>query len=110
MKFLFLTLIVVGTLVLFNPDKKNFNSFVAERAQTGITDNARETSSGGLLGGGSGTLTSELTRASFERSNYFILSTYVADLNGAEHDGGEWKFLGVGGQFFELERPRVLGG
>ena len=110
MKFVFLTLIVVGTLVLFNPDKKDFTNFVAQRVQTSITDNARGTSSGGLLGGGDGTLTSELARGSFERSNYFILSTYAADLNGAEHDGGEWKFLGVGGQFFELERPRMLGG
>ena len=97
MKFLFLTLIIVGTLVLFNPDKQDFTRFVAERVQTGITDSARGTSSGGLLGEGNGTLTSELTRGAFERSNYFIISTYAADLNGAEHNGGEWKFLGVGG-------------
>ena len=113
MRFSFLLLIVLGTLALFNPDKDDFAGFIGERAQTIVSDNVRA-SSGSLLGTGGGSvvamLTRELARGSFERSNYFILSTYETDLNGAEHDGGEWKFLGVGGQFFELERPRMLGG
>ena len=113
MKFSFFLLIALGTLALFNPDNDDFAAFVGERAQTAVSDNARA-SSGSLLGTDPGSLvamlTRELARGSFERKNYFIFSTYATDLNGSEHDGGEWKFLGVGGQFFELKRPRVLGG
>lgn len=113
MKILFFLLIVLGTLALFNPDKEAFAAFVAERAQTAVTDGARE-ASGTLLGTGGdsvvGSLTSALATGAFERSNYFVFSTYSADLNGATHDSGEWKYLGVGGQFFELERPRMLDG
>lgn len=112
MKFTFFLLITLGTLALFNPDKDNFAGFIGERAQTAVSDNVRA-SSGSLLGTDDGSvvamLTRELARGSFERSNYFILSTYATDINGAEHDGGEWKYLGVGGQFFELDRPRMFG-
>ena len=113
MRFSFLLLIVLGTLALFNPDKDNFAGFIGERAQTAVSDNAREID-GSFLGTGDGSvvgmLTTALTSGAFERSNYFIFSTYATDLNGAEHDVGEWKFLGIGSQFFELERPRMLGG
>ena len=113
MKFLFFLLIVLGTLALFNPDKDDFAGFIGERAQTAASDNVRA-SSGSYLGmdGESvvGTLTRALATGAFERSNYFVFSTYSADLNGVVRGGGQWKYLGVGGQFFELERPSMLDG
>ncbi len=109
MKSLVFALIAFGTLALFNPDQADFSSFIAERAQTIASDNARE-ASGGLLSAGSsvvGSLTQALASNLFERKSYVVFSTYEQAFDGGQEG---WKFLGMGGQFFELNRPDTLGG
>ena len=113
MKFLLFVVVVVGTLALFNPSEEEFTSFARERTRDVVSENARA-ASGSLLGSVAGALAGEVARAiaggSVERHNYVVLSTFSLDLNGSRSEGGEWRFLGIGGQFFELERPAMLDG
>ena len=112
MKFVLFLLVFVGTLALFNPDRDDFTTFVQERSRDVVTEHAR-VAGGSLLGSVTGVLAGEVAGAiaggSVEHNNYVVLSTYALDLNGAD-EGGEWRFLGIGGQFFELERPAMLEG
>ena len=113
MKALFLFSVVVGTLALFNPDEEAFETFVRERTQDVVTEHARS-AAGSLLGSAAGALGAEVAGAlaggAVERSSYVAFSVYTLDLNGPREPGGEWRFLGVAGQFFELERPAMMQG
>lgn len=110
MKVMILFIVVFGTLALFNPTETDFANFAQEKAQTIVSDRVRE--SAGYMGemGASmmGMLARQVASGSVERSNYVIASLYTIDLNGPQRGGGEWVFLGAGGQFFELERPAIL--
>jgi hypothetical protein len=111
MKAFLFFLVVLGTLALFNPGQDDFVAHVQERARDVVSENARA-AAGGLLSGVAGALAGEVAGAiaggSVERNNYFLFSSYALDLNGRQNEGGEWRFLGIGGQFFELERPEML--
>src|SRR5690606_10159326 len=113
MKSLLFVLIVAGTLALFNPSQDDFTTFVQGRARDVVSEYGR-TAGGDLFGDVVGALAGQVSGAiaggSVERSNYLLVSTYTLDLDGARSEGGEWRFLGVGGQFFELERPAMLKG
>lgn len=107
-KFLFFLVIVGGTLAVFNPDDTDFAAHVNEKSQTVVSDQARS-SSGGLYNNTSGSSTNALSHTfsnvGFERQNYFIFSMYRANIHGDNRTGGKWSFLGIGGQFFEMQKP-----
>jgi hypothetical protein len=102
MKVLLMFLIVLGTLTLFNPDQGDFAAYMEERAQTAVSDNARQ-SSGGILDRAPGRV-QQLAASDFKRSSYLVFSTYTVDLHGTPY-GVDWRYIGVGGQFFTLKRP-----
>jgi hypothetical protein len=111
MKFLLFLLVVGGTLALFNPGPDDFATFVTERTRDVVDEEARALG-GNLFGSVAGALAGEVAGAlaggSVARHNYLLFSTYSLDLNGMREEGGEWRFLGIGGQFFELGRPAML--
>jgi hypothetical protein len=37
-----------------------------------------------------------------ERTDYLLASVYDLDLTGPQREGGEYRFLGIAGQFIEL--------
>ncbi|MDX1421289.1 MAG: hypothetical protein R3181_15090 [Rubricoccaceae bacterium] len=110
MKLSLFVLIVLGTLALFNPSVDDFTVFIQERTRDVVSEKARALG-GGLFGETTGMLTSRVAGAvaggSIERESYGVLSLFAIDLNGTS-EGGEWQFLGIGGQFFELERPVLV--
>ena len=111
MKFLFFLAVVAGTLALFNPSPDDFTTYVRERAEDVVGENAREAGGdlfGSLAGGLAGEVAGAIAGGAVERKNYLLFSTYTLDLDGMRHEGGEWRFLGIGGQFIELERPATL--
>jgi hypothetical protein len=113
MKSLLFVFIVLGTLALFNPSPDDFTAFVQDRARDVVSEHGRA-AGGEFFGGVAGALAGEVAGAiaggSVERDNYLLASTYSLDLNGIEEEGGEWRFLAIGGQFFEVERPAELEG
>lgn len=96
--------LAVIALFWFNPTMGDFQRWIGAqtedvlRTETGTGELARILSE----------LGSELAErhvARFtERNNYGVFSTYTIDFDG-DDNGNEWRFLGLGGQFIELERP-----
>lgn len=98
-------ILAVIALAIFNPDMEDFQLFVETQTEELIRDQMGE----GVLSEtlsrlGSG-LASEHVDEITERNNYFIFSTYAIDLDRDPDNGNEWRFLGMVGQFMELERP-----
>lgn len=98
-------ILAVIALAIFNPDMEDFQLFVETQTEELIRDQMGE----GVLSEtlsrlGSG-LASEHVDEITERNNYFIFSTYAIDLDRDPDNGNEWRFLGMAGQFMELERP-----
>ena len=97
-------ILAVIALALFNPDMEDFQMFV----QTHTEELIREEMGDGLLSEALSSLGSSLAADHVdevtERDNYLIFSTYTIDVD-RNDDGDEWRFLGMAGQFLELERP-----
>lgn len=98
-------ILAIIALTLFNPDMEDFQFFVETQTEELIRDQIGESPlSEALSELGSG-LASDHVDEITERRNYFIFSTYTIDFDGETNRGGEWRFLGLAGQFLELERP-----
>lgn len=96
--------VLIGGLVLTNPGLDAFSAFVEDRSarilqrETGNSPVGRA-----IAGAGAGLAASFVDRVS-QRQNYFVFSIYTIDLDGTPNDA-DWRFLGVGRQFIELDAP-----
>ena len=109
-------LLVAGVLYVLNPGPEKFREFLtvelAEQAEARARE-AGEGVAGGAGGAAAGFIAERLGRRAgdlasdaFEREDYHVASVYTADLNGRS-PGGAWKFLGIAGWFFPIERPET---
>lgn len=116
-RILFLGLLIVaGVLYVLNPGPEKFREFLTVElaAQAEARARAAGEEVGGSVGGAAaGFLAERLGRRAgsiasdaFEREDYYVASVYTADLNG-RRPGGAWKFLGIAGWFFPIERPET---
>lgn len=101
---------VVGAvaLAIFNPGMDEFRLFIGDRAEQIIADETGDSVLGRALSGTGGSLASQYVARITERDNYILFSTYTIDLDGRESDEEHWSFLGIAGQFLELERPGAV--
>ncbi len=101
-------LIALIALYFLNPGMEDFRVFAGTQSERLLE---RELGDGvlgrALAGAGSALAARHIDRVT-ERRDYFFFSTYTIDLDGADDEGEEWRFLGVAGQFFETERPASL--
>jgi hypothetical protein len=104
--FLIVLLFVAVALVATNPGPESFERFVREHAARQIE--AQNLPGGGLLGQLGGGLLGQMARQHVERDNYLLFSVYTLDLDGPQREGEEWRFLGIGTTFLELQRPESL--
>lgn len=104
---LILAAALTALLVLTNPGPERFEAFVQQEVARYVA--AQHLPGGGLLGQLGGQLAGRLVRERTERRNYLLVSVYTLDLDGPQRQGQEWRFLGIAGQFVELERPEALG-
>ena len=95
-------------LILLNPDMEDFSVFAREQSALLM----QEQVGGGILGrvisGAGADVVGGLVEKATERNNYMLFSTYTLDFDGANQEGNEWRFLGIAGMFFELERPEAI--
>ena len=103
-----LTLLAVAFLIIFNPDMEEFQDFVEAHSERIVQAELGDSAVARALSGAAGGLASRYIDRITERDNYFVFSIYTVDLDGADADAEEWRFLGVAGQFFETERPASL--
>lgn len=102
--FIILTVIVIA-LAISNPGEEQFRNFVSDRAELAIQEETGDSMLGRALSGAGASVAGEFAERVTDRENYYVFSTYTIDLGDASSDPEEWKFLGIAGQFVELERP-----
>lgn len=100
--------LVAIALSIFNPGMDDFRRFIADRAQELILHEAGDSALGRALSGAGGSLAGRYVDRITHRENFILFSTYTVDLDGPESDEEHWTFLGLVGQFMELERPPSL--
>lgn len=106
--FVIILLAVGVALAYFNPTMEAFEDFAADRVEEVVMQEAGDGTLGRLLAGvGAGLAGTYLDRVT-ERANYVVFSTYTIDLDQNDPDNEAWRFLGIAGQFVELERPESL--
>ncbi len=102
---LLLLLALVVVLAVTNPTSDDFAEFaeghVAERLEAELD----AVPAGGLLGDVGGLAAGQLVRRFAERETYLVASVYTLDLDGRARDAEDWRFLGIAGVFFEIDRP-----
>lgn len=95
-------------LAVSNPGPEQFERFVDEVVTQIIVAEA-----GHLLGSDrvamlGGALVGRMARQHARRDNYLVLSIYKLDMRAFGLYGEEWRFLGIGGRFVEMQRPASL--
>ncbi len=100
-----LALVVVALLFIFNPDIEDFKQFVEKRSEQILRTRAGDSKLGRILSDIGSSLAGSYVDRITERKNYLLFSTYHIDLDGPDERENEWRFLGIGGRFIELDRP-----
>lgn len=93
-------------LAFFNPGMDDFRVFVQQQSEGLIRQEAGDGPLADLLAGAGGRFAAGHVERITDRTNYVIFSTYTIDLDGAERDEEDWRFLGIAGQFIETRRPQ----
>ena len=103
-----LTLIALVVLFLFNPEMDDFQIFAETQSERLLRQQTGDGEVGRVLSGlGASLLGSNIHRFT-ERQNYGVFSLYTINLGDEGEPEEEWRFLGIAGQFLELERPASL--
>ncbi|MEM6646266.1 MAG: DUF4359 domain-containing protein [Bacteroidota bacterium] len=105
MKKLLAFLVLVGLLLFTNPSMSDFTTFVEDKLSDEIIGEVGDSAGGRLLAGLGSGLVGMIADGATERSNFLVASTYTIDIDGSDEPGNQWRFLGIGGQFIELESP-----
>lgn len=94
-------------LYLFNPEMEDFKRFVETRSELLLERELGGGVLGEVLSGAGASLAGRYIDRVTDRDDYLFFSTYTIDLDGNENDAEDeaWRFLGIAGQFFEMQRP-----
>jgi NhaP-type Na+/H+ or K+/H+ antiporter len=95
-------------LALTNPGFDRYERFVDDVVTQILIAEAGGLPGGDLISALGGPLASHLARRHTRRDNYIVFSVYRLDMAAVGLRGQEWRFLGIGTQFVELERPESL--
>ena len=103
-----LAVIALVVLFLFNPEMEAFQIFAEEQSARILQQQTGDSDLGRMLSGVGASLVGSNIHRFTERQNYGVFSIYTIDLDGDDEQEEEWRFLGIAGQFLELERPASL--
>lgn len=103
-----LVLVILIALAFFNPEMEQFRTFVEAQSERILLQETGEGRLGRFFSGVGSALAGSYVDRITERDNYVFFSVYTIDLDGPEQEENEWRFLGLGNQFIELERPEAL--
>lgn len=103
--FLFVSVV---TLVFYNPTMDDFKDHIEAQTRERQRELSMNNMVGRMLTGEQVNMDTSLMGSSTERNNYLIISTYTISLTDADNTLREWKYLGVGGFFFEMESPAAI--
>lgn len=103
---LVLLLTIAGVLYLYNPSPRDFQEYVQNQTSKHLQQTLGRSAIGRAFADAGADLTAVLARKSARRDNYYLWSIYTVDPDGDDGEQDYWRFLGIGGQFFLIERPR----
>jgi len=102
---LVLLLTVAGVLYLYNPKPRAFEEYVRNRAAEHLQQELGSSAVGRAFADAGADLAAVLARKAARRDNYYLWSIYTVDPDGDDGEKDYWRFLGIGSQFFLIERP-----
>jgi hypothetical protein len=105
---LVVTILALIALYFYNPTMADFRVFVQAQSEEILLHEAGESEIGRMLSEAGSQLAARYIDRITERRDYFFFSTYTVDLDGADRDEEEWRFLGIGAHFMEIKRPKSL--
>ncbi len=103
---LVLLLMVAGVLYLYNPSPRAFQEYVQNQVAAHLQQELEGSVIGYAFAGTEAELAAVLARKAARRDNYYFWSIYTVDPDGDDGERDYWRFLGIGGQFFLIERPK----
>ncbi len=103
---LVLLLTVAGVLYLYNPKPQAFQEYVQNQVAEHLQQELGSSVIGRSFAGTEAELAAVLARKAARRDNYYFWSIYTVDPDGDDGEQDYWRFLGIGGQFFLIERPK----
>ena len=95
---------LLAVLAFTNPDAEAFQDYVQARSEEVLRRETGDGALGRLVSRLGSSVTGALAGNIGERHNYVLFSTYTIDLDGDDR----WRFVGIGGHFFEWEAPAAL--
>ncbi|MFQ5570121.1 MAG: DUF4359 domain-containing protein [Rhodothermales bacterium] len=107
-KTLLILVILLVALAWFNPNMDAFREYSKERSEYLLLQETGDTEIGRALSNLGGALAGAFIDRITERRNYVVFSTYTIDLDGDDETKNEWHFLGIAGQFFEMQQPEAV--
>ena len=103
---LILAVLMGGALYLTNPDQEAFAAFLQEYVQTELADDTPgETEIGKAFRKGLGQVAGAVGSQMAQREALTVASVYTIDIA-----GNTYRFLGVAGQFVQIERVELQPG
>jgi len=101
-----LVVVAAVALAVTNPSMDDFSTFISEYSEDVIEREVGDSAVGRAIARFGSSLAGDLIERATERNNYVVLSTYAIGDN--DESGDPWTFVGIGGQFLELNRPEDL--
>lgn len=105
---LLLAAIALVILAVLNPGMDEFEVFAAQQSELMIEQEVGESALGRVLSGAAGSVVEAYINRIAERDNFLLFSVYTIDLDGPEAGEEEWRFIGIAGRFFVMEKPESL--
>jgi hypothetical protein len=106
---LILVVVILIALAWFNPGMADFKRFVETESERLLLQEVGDGALGRVLSDVGSSLAGSYIDRVTERDNYVFFSRYTIDLDGADAEGEEWRFLGIAGRFIEMEQPASVG-
>jgi hypothetical protein len=103
-----LVVMSLSALSFFNPTERDFRHFMTSNAEQIVLREAGHGTVGRLMSGLGGPLAADFIAQRTDRRSYVLFSTYRVKLSQGMRSDDDWWFIGIGGQFIELQRPRSL--
>ncbi len=105
MKWFFILLVITaGVLFLSNPDIHDFKQFIKEEARELLQEEVGASALGQTLTEGGAEIAASFVDKVTDQNNYFLFSTYEVELAPRFGAPKRWLFLGIGGQFINLDK------
>lgn len=103
--FLFVAIV---TLLVYNPTMDDFRDYVEAETAKREREMAMDNIVGRMLTGNQVNMNTSIMGSSTERNNFLLFSTYKVSLLDAEDALLEWRYLGIGSFFIEMEAPASI--